>query len=313
MKIVFLDAKTVGNVPNLSIFREFGEYTEYNLTLPNERIERIKDAEIIITNKVIIDKDIMNQCPQLKLICIAATGINNIDVAYAQLKGIEVKNVENYSTESVAQITVGMILNLVNRLNYFDRYVKTGAYTQSDMFTHLGPTMYELKNKQLGIIGLGTIGKRVASIMEEFGMQIVYYSTSGKNNNNDYRRVELEDLLFTSDIVSIHAPLNDHTRNLITLAKLKMMKPAAFIVNAGRGGIINEQDLIEAINLEIIAGAGLDVYEKEPMNSESSILKVLFPDRLILTPHIAWASIEARTRLIEKIAENIREFQKNNV
>jgi glycerate dehydrogenase len=311
MKIVFLDTKTVGNVPNLTLFKEFGEFTEYSLTLPNERIERIKDADIVITNKVIIDKEIMDQCPRLKLICVAATGVNNIDVAYAQIKGIEVRNAENYSTESVAQMTTGMILNLVNQLNYFDRYVKSGAYTQSDMFTHLGPTIYELKNKQLGIIGLGTIGKRVAAIMEEFGMQIVYYSTSGKNNNNDYRKMELEDLLFTSDIVTIHAPLNDKTRNLITLAKLKMMKPAAFIINAGRGGIINEHDLVEAINLQIIAGAGLDVYENEPMNNDSPILKLLYPERLILTPHVAWASIEARTLLIEKIADNIKQFQKN--
>jgi lactate dehydrogenase-like 2-hydroxyacid dehydrogenase len=308
MKIVFLDAKTIGKVPNFHLFEKLGDFTFYQTTKPEERLERLKNANVVITCKVIIDKELIDSCPALKLICIAATGINNIDVEYAAKKGIPVKNVANYSTESVAQMTIGMILYLANQLNYFDRYVKTGCYTQSDMFTHYGPDFYELKSKRAGIIGLGNIGKRVAHILEAMGMEVVYFSTSGKNNNNDYLRLELEELLITSDIVSIHSPLNEHTKNLLTLPKLKLMKPTAFLVNAGRGGIVNEYDLVESINQHVIAGAGLDVYEKEPMAADSPILKAKYPERLVLSPHSAWTSVEARTLLVEKIVANIAEF-----
>lgn len=310
MKIVFLDVKTMGKVPNFHLLEKLGDFIFYPVTRPEERVERLKNADVVITNKVIIDKEVIDSCPTLKLICVSATGTNNIDLEHAASKGIPVKNVSNYSTESVAQMTVGMILNLANQLNYFDRYVKTGAYTQSEIFTHYGPDIYELKGKRAGIIGLGNIGKRVAHILEAFGMEVVYFSTSGKNNNNDYQRLELEELLITCDVVTIHAPLNEHTKNLLNFARLKLMKPTAIVVNAGRGGIVNEHDLVEAINQNIIAGAGLDVYEKEPMAAESPILKVKFPERLILTPHIAWTSVEARTMLIEKIVSNIREFVK---
>ena len=308
MKIVFLDAKTMGKVPNFHLIEKLGDFVVYPTTRPEERLECLKNVTVVITCKVIIDKEIIDACPNLKLICVAATGTNNIDVEYALKKGIPVKNVANYSSESVAQMAISMILYLVNQLNYFDRYVKTGAYTQSDMFTHYGPDIYELKGKRAGIIGLGNIGKRVAHILEAFGMEVVYFSTSGKNNNNDYLRLELEELLVTSDIISIHSPLNEHTKNLITFARLKLMKPTAFLINTGRGGIINEHDLVEAINQQIIAGAGLDVYEKEPMVADNPILKVKYPERLILTPHVAWTSVEARTLLIEKISENIKEY-----
>ncbi|MDP4210715.1 MAG: D-2-hydroxyacid dehydrogenase [Bacteroidota bacterium] len=312
MKIAFLDAKTMGQVPNFHVFEKFGDFVSYPITKPEERLAHLKDADVAITCKVVIDRSIIDACPNLKLICVAATGTNNVDVEYALSKDIPVKNVANYSTESVAQITLGIILSLVNRLNYFDRYVKTGAYTQSDMFTHYGPEFYELNGKRAGIIGLGNIGKRVARLLEAFGMEIVYYSASGKNNNNDYLRVELEELLATSDIVSIHSALNDQTTNLITLPRLRLMKPTAFLVNAGRGGIINEHDLVEALNHHYIAGAGLDVYEREPMSCDSPILKVTCPERLILTPHAAWTSIEARTTLINRIAENIADFLNQN-
>ena len=310
MKIVFLDAKTMGKVPNFHLFEKIGNFVSYPTTKHEERLERLKNADVAITCKVIIDKEMMDACSNLKLICVAATGMNNIDLEYAAKKGIPVKNVANYSTESVAQMAIGMVLNLTNQLNYFDRYVKTGGYTQSDMFTHYGPDFYELKGKRAGIIGLGNIGKRVAHILEVFGMEVVYFSTSGKNNNNDYLRLELEELLVTSDVVSIHAPLNEHTKSLITFARLKLMKPTAILINAGRGGIVNEHDLAEAINHQVIAGAGLDVYEKEPMTADNPLLKVKFPERLIMTPHAAWTSVEARTLLIEKIAENIKEFKR---
>jgi glycerate dehydrogenase len=308
LKIVFLDIKTVGIVPNLHVFNVLGNFVSYPLTKPEDRINCISDADIVITNKVVIDKEIIDACPNIKLICVAATGTNNIDMEYALKKGIVVKNVTNYSTESVAQVTISMILYLVNQLNYFDRYVKSGAYSTGEMFTHFGTGFFELKGKRAGIIGLGNIGKRVAHILEAFGMEVVYYSTSGKNNNNDYQRCELEELLATSDIVSIHAPLNEYTRNLFDILKFRMMKSTAIIINVGRGGIIKEYDLMEAINLQLIAGAGLDVYEKEPLPSTNPLLRVNFPERLVFTPHVAWGSVEARTLLISKIAENIREF-----
>lgn len=310
IKIVFLDTQTIGDVPNMNLFSALGGFISYPLTLPQDRVKNIGDADVVITNKVIIDREVMDACPNLKLICIAATGINNIDTEYAKAKGIAFKNVVDYSTESVAQLTITMILNLVSKLNYFDNYVKTGAYTQSPMFTHLGRSFFELKGKRAGIIGLGNIGKRVAQLLEAFGMHVAYYSTSGNNTHNKYPREELDQLLRTSDIVSIHAPLNDKTRNLIDLAKLKIMKPTAILINVGRGGIVNEADLVQAINHGFIAGAGVDVFEQEPMSASSPLLQADFPEKFIFTPHIAWASTEARTKLVEKIAENIKQFLK---
>jgi glycerate dehydrogenase len=308
IKIVFLDTETVGDVPNMNLFSALGEFVSYPLTLQQDRVKNIANADIVITNKVIIDREVMDACPNLKLICIAATGINNIDTEYAKAKGIAFKNVVDYSTESVAQLTITMILNLVGQLSYFDSYVKSGAYTKSPMFTHLGLNFFELKGKRAGIIGLGNIGKRVAQLLEAFGMHIAYYSTSGNNTHNKYPREELDQLLRTSDIVSIHAPLNDKTRNLIDLAKLKIMKPSAILINVGRGGIVNEADLVQAINHGFIAGAGVDVFEQEPMLSSSPLLQADFPEKFVFTPHIAWASTEARTKLVEKIAENIKQF-----
>ncbi len=308
IKIVFLDTDTVGEVPNMHLFKALGEFISYPLTLPRDRVKHIYNADVVITNKVVIDREVMDACPNLKLICIAATGINNIDTEYAKAKRIAFKNVVDYSTESVAQLTITMILNLVGQLSYFDSYVKSGVYTQSPMFTHLGRNFFELKGKRAGIIGLGNIGKRVAQLLEAFGMHIAYYSTSGNNIHNSYPREELNNLLRTSDIVSIHAPLNDKTRNLIDLAKLKIMKPSAILINVGRGGIVNEADLVQAINHGFIAGAGMDVFEQEPMLPSSPLLQADFPERFIFTPHIAWASTEARTKLVEKIAENIKQF-----
>lgn len=308
IKIVFLDTETVGDVPNMNLFSALGEFVSYPLTLQQDRVKNIANADIVITNKVIIDREVMDACPNLKLICIAATGINNIDTEYAKAKGIAFKNVVDYSTESVAQLTITMILNLVGQISYFDSYVKSGAYTKSPMFTHLGRSFFELKGKRAGIIGLGNIGKRVAQLLEAFRMHIAYYSTSGNNTHNKYPREELDQLLRTSDIVSIHAPLNDKTRNLIDLAKLKIMKPSAILINVGRGGIVSEADLVQAINHGFIAGAGVDVFEQEPMLPSSPLLQADFPEKFVFTPHIAWASTEARTKLIEKIAENIKQF-----
>ncbi len=308
MKIVILDAKTLGLVPNLDQISKYGEVTSYELTNPDQTIERIGDAEIIVTNKVIIDKDVMANCPNLKLICISATGMNNVDLDEAAIRGITVRNAAGYSSQSVAQHTFAMILQLTNKLHYYDAYVKSGQYANSDIFTHYGPAIFELHNKNYGIIGMGNIGRSVAKIAESFGAKVSYYSTSGMNNHQNYPSVSLDELLRTSDIISIHAPLNENTKNLLGEEQFIKMKNNAIIVNAGRGGIINERELAQAINNQQIGGAGIDVFEQEPISSDNPLLSVKYPERIVLSPHNAWASIEARTKLVEIVIENIRSF-----
>lgn len=308
MKIVILDAKTLGDDIDLEIFSQFGDLEIYPTTSPAELYERIEDADIIITNKVVIDRDAINAAKNLKLICEAATGYNNIDVLYAKEKGIAVTNVAGYSTESVVQTTFGMLFYLLMHFRYYDDYVKSGEYAKSDIFTHLGRPFWEIYGKRWGIIGLGTIGRRVAEVAESFGCDVIYYSTSGVERQEKYPRYPLDELLRTSDIVSIHAPLNEKTKNLITINELKLMKENAILLNLGRGGIVNEKDLAIALDSDMIGGAGLDVLEKEPIDPENPLLKVKNKEKLLITPHIAWTSIEARKRLVNEIVENIRAF-----
>lgn len=311
MKIVFLDVSTIGEVPNMDEIKCLGEYAGYSFTANEQRIERLAGADVAITNKVVIDRETMTACPCLQLICVAATGMNNIDLTCAAEKGITVRNVAGYSTNSVAQITFAMILELLVRTGGYNTYIQSGAYSASPIFTHFGRPFWELAGKRFGIIGLGTIGKRVAAIAEAFGAEVCYYSTSGKNLNNPYKHLDINELLRTSDIVSIHAPLNDRTHNLIGASQLRMMKPSALLINVGRGGIVDETALAGAIDANLIAGAGLDVFTQEPLPSGHILLTVRNKDKLLLLPHIAWASIEARTVLISRIAENIKNFQKN--
>jgi glycerate dehydrogenase len=308
MKIVFLDKSTVGNVSNLGLLEEFGEVSYYSETSSDQTIERSSDADIIITNKVIIDRKVMDANPGIKLICIAATGMNNVDLEYAAEKGIAVKNVSGYSTQSVTQSTFAMLFTLLNSIPYYDQYVKSGSYSKSPIFTHHGREFTEINGKTFGIIGLGGIGQSVAKVADAFGCKVVYFSTSGKNTNQVYPCLKLDVLLSTSDIVSIHAPLNEKTNNLIDLNKLKTMKPTALLINAGRGNIVNEQDLAYAIDHKIIAGAALDVFEKEPVQADNPLLSVKNKDNLILVPHIAWASLESRETLIKGIYQNIADF-----
>jgi glycerate dehydrogenase len=219
-----------------------------------------------------------------------------------------VKNVASYSTESVAQSTIAMLLHLLNRLSYYDSYVKSGAYSRSGLFTHHGPPFWELSGKRMGIIGLGNIGRRVARIAESFGMEVVFYSTTGRNNNINYKRFDLNTLMATSDVVSIHAPLTDTTKDLITYDKIMLMRPCAILLNTGRGGIINESDLARALNDKLIAGAGLDVLSEEPLRSGHPLMGVVNKESLLITPHMAWGSLESRSRLIEGVARNIEQY-----
>lgn len=304
MKIVFLDAATLGDV-SLAPISRLGEFECYQTSSREEALERVKDAEVLIINKVQVDKELMDAAPALRLICEAATGVNNIDLEYAASKGIPVRNAVGYSTDSVVQMTFMMILSLVGHCRYFDDFVKSGDYSRSGMFTNVGRMFFELKGKRLGIIGLGNIGGRVAKIGEAFGMSVSYFSTSGTSHSKDYPSVDLDTLMSESDVISIHAPYNQRTAGLVGEAELHRMKPTAYIVNMGRGGIIDESALARVIDEGRIAGAGVDVFTSEPLPADNPLMKVRDRDRLILAPHIGWASIEARERLVAMIAGNI--------
>ncbi len=305
MKIVFLDADTLGSDADFSPIEKKGDFIIYQSSTPEDVLSRISDCDVLIVNKVIIGSREIEAAAILKLICVAATGTNNIDIEYALKRGIAVRNAVDYSTESVAQTTIGSLLALVNKTHFFDSRVKSGVYSRSNNFTDTGGVFTELKGKSFGVIGMGNIGKRVASIAESLGCRIMYYATSGKAHYDKYLSVPLEVLLRECDIVSIHAPLNSNTSNLLTLDKLRLMKSHSILINMGRGGIVNEKELAFALDNSIIGGAVVDVYEKEPISSHHPFLKLKDPSKVILTPHIGWASIEARRKLIEKIAENI--------
>ena len=305
MKIAFLDAATMGNV-SFEPFECLGEFVRYESSTPEQARERVRDLDVLLINKVLVDKELIDSAPNLKLICIAATGVNNIDVDYAASKGIPVRNAVGYSTDSVVQSTFMHILSLVGGAPYFDQSVKSGSYSRSGMFTDPNWNWWELSGKTIGIVGLGNIGKKVARIAEAFGMNVCYFSTSGTGHCKEYPSMGLEQMLKISDIVSIHAPLNDRTRNLIGKEQLAMMKPTAYLVNMGRGAIVVEEDLAAAVDAGVIAGAGIDVFAVEPIPENHPYLQMTHPERMRLAPHVAWASIEARQRLVGIMADNIR-------
>lgn len=307
-KIVVLDAATIGENSIFDSFANLGELRVFATTTAQETVAHIADATIIITNKVIINQAIFDACPSIKLICLTATGMNNVDLPYAKEKGVIVKNVAGYSTESVVQHTFAMLLTLLQHTAYYSNYVSSKQYSNQNLFTHIGPGYMELNGRTWGIIGLGTIGRRVAEVASAFGCKVIYYSTSGKNNTNDYQRVSLEELLQTADIVSIHSPLNEQTRGLIGLEQLQMMKKNAYIVNVGRGGIIKEDDLAEALQNDKIAGACIDVMEKEPLPIQSPLLNESIQHKILITPHVAWVSDKALDSLMKLTYENVRSF-----
>lgn len=304
MKIVFLDAATMGNV-SFEPFERLGDFTRYENSTPEEARERVRDIDVLLINKVLVDRELIDSAPNLKLICIAATGVNNIDVEYAASKGIPVRNVAGYSTDSVVQSTFMHILSLVGGAPYFDASVKSGSYSRSGMFTDPDWNWWELAGKTIGIIGLGNIGGKVAKIAEAFGMKVCYFSTSGTGHCKDYPCLPLDQLLARSDVVSVHAPLNDRTLNLIGPEELRLMKPTAYLVNMGRGAIIDEKALAEAVDAGVIAGAGIDVFVTEPIPEDHPYLMMKHPERMRLAPHVAWASMEARQRLVGMMADNI--------
>lgn len=308
MKIVFLDAKSIGEDIDLSGFDRIGEVVKYDFSTPEEARERTKDADVIILNKVVINEKSIGEAEHLKLVCVTATGTNNLDKAYLDARGIAWRNVAGYSTESVAQHTFALLFYLLEKLRYYDDYVKTEKYIGDTIFTHFANRFHELSGMTWGVIGLGAIGRRVADIAKAFGCHVIYYSTSGKNSQPGYERVDFETLLKESDIVSVHAPLDENTKGLMNRDAFAKMKKNAIFLNLGRGPIVNEADLAEALELGVIAAAGLDVLETEPMTEQNPLRRIKDSDKLLITPHIAWASVEARTRLMGIILEQVKEY-----
>lgn len=307
MKIVFLDCSTIGDDVDYKRFETLGEVTFYETTTKEQTLQRVKDADVVVTNKVVIDKTIM-QKSNIKLICVAATGMNNIDLEYAKEINLKVKNVAGYSTQSVVQLTFALCLSLINNIKVYDEFTKGDGWVKSPIFTKFNPTFFDISGKKWGIIGLGSIGKGVATVATAFGADISYYSTSGLNSNSEYERVELEQLLKNSDIISIHAPLNSDTKDLLNSTNLPLLKQDAILLNLGRGGIINEKDLSQFIDKQDIK-VGLDVLEVEPMKEDNPLRLVKKSENLIMTPHLAWASVESRKKLVDGIYQNIKEIK----
>ena len=306
MEIVFLDAATIGDT-SLEPIERLGHLTCWLTSTPEEALSRVRDCEVLIINKIKVTAELLDASEKLKLVCEAATGTNNIDMKECERRGIPVKNVAGYSTDSVVQETFMHMLTLAGNGPYFDRKVKSGEYSASGLFTDVTKPFIELAGKTLGIIGMGAIGSKVALVGKAFGMKIIYYSTSGTSHCAEYPSVPLDELMRESDVISVHAPMNERTNGLVGEDQLRLMKPTAFILNMGRGGIIKEDALAQVIDEDRIGGAGLDVYATEPLPADSPLLHTRHPEKLSLTPHTAWASVEARKRLIEKIAENISE------
>lgn len=308
MKLVFLDAKTIGSDINLSAFETLGEVVYYDFTTPDEASIRSRDADVLIVNKTEINAKTIREASHLKLICVTATGTNNLDKDYLKSRGIAWRNVAGYSTDSVAQHTFAMLFYLLEKMRYYDDYVKEERYVSDRIFTHFAEHFHELASMRFGIIGLGNIGRKVAQIASAFGADVVYYSASHQPPQEGYHQVDLDTLLATSDIISIHAPLTVHTQGLINSAALEKMKPSAILLNLGRGPIVVETDLANALKKGTIAAAGLDVLSQEPMTDDNPLLSIKDSKKLLITPHVAWAAIEARTRLMEIIYGQIKDF-----
>ena len=310
MKIVVLDAQTVGEDVDWSGYEKLGEVVRYPYSATEEVPERVKDAEVIIVNKVLINEQTVGNAKNLKLVCVLATGTNNLDKEYLESRGIIWHNVAGYSTEAVAQHTFAMLFYLLEKLRYYDEYVKDGAYEKSPLFTHFANGFAEIKGKTWGIIGLGTIGRRVAEIAKVFGAKVIYYSASGAAPQDGYEQVDFDTLLAASDIISVHAPLNEYTENLMNKEAFAKMKSSVIFLNVGRGPIVVEQDLFEALENGELAAAGLDVLCKEPIAADNPLLQIKDSRKLLITPHIAWASVEARDRLVQMVLEQVQEYAK---
>lgn len=307
MKIVFLDQMTIGDFDRTG-FEQLGEVVTYPTTDETEIDERVENADILVVNKVKMNAATLKNASKCRLICVTATGTDHLDKDYLKSRGIAWRNAAGYSTESVAQHTFAMLFYLEEKLKYYDDYVKSEEYIRSPIFTNCSQEFHQISGKTWGMIGLGAIGRRVAEIAKVFGCRVIYYSTSGKNDNRDYERVSLERLLKESDIVSVHAPLNQDTEGLMDKKAFDKMKPSAIFMNLGRGPIVVEKDLAEALENGKIAAAGLDVLSVEPMSEKNPLKNIKDSRKLLITPHIAWASMEARKNLMKIVEDEIRTF-----
>lgn len=308
MKIVILERNSVGTDVSVDALSEYGELTVYPNTTAEDVKEKITDAEIIVANKAPLNADTLKAASKVKLICEFATGYDNVDLNYCRERGIKVANVVNYSTDAVAQHTFALCLYILEKLNHYDNYVKSGQYAAQDRFSNFDIPYTELCGKTWGIIGMGNIGRKVAEIAKAFGCKVIFYSVTGKSSCIEYERVDFDTLLKESDFLSLHCPLSDITRNLIDLEALKKMKKSAVLINVARGPVVNDEALYTALTEGIIAGAGLDVTGTEPLKSSNSLSKIKDSTKLIITPHMAWASIEARTRCVSETCKNIEAF-----
>ena len=306
MKIVFLDEYSVCG-RDLTEVKKFGDYIGYEMTSAEQVLERCAEAEIIISNKVVLDAATIAALPNLRLICVAATGMNNVDLNAAAQHGVEVRNAVGYSTYAVAETTICSALSLLREVTYYDNFFKSGEYSKAERIFNFDRPTAQIRGKRWGIIGMGNIGREVARLAEAFGCEVAYYSTSGVSRDEKYNKLELNDLLSSSDIVSIHCPLNERTHNLIDTQELAMMKKSAILINVARGGIVNEVALAEALDNGNLRGAALDVFTSEPLR-ESPLYNLRDPYRLLASPHNAWSSVEAIDRLIACIAKNIEEY-----
>ncbi|MDA3957792.1 D-2-hydroxyacid dehydrogenase [Oceanispirochaeta sp.] len=305
MSIILLDAVTLGMDMDLSLFRDLDDCHIWLTTEDDELVSRIRDSRVIVTNRVHLTKEVLKEADKLELIALTATGFNNVDIEYCRQRGISVANVSSYSTESVTQHCFSMLFYLLEQTRYYDDYVREGRYREDKQFVDVSRPWFELHGKTWGIIGMGAIGRRVAEVAAAFGAHPLYYSTSGHKRPESFPRCSLQELLNKSDIVSVHAPLNEKTQNLMGESEFRNMKKGAFFLNLGRGAIIDEAALALALSSDWIAGAGLDVLTQEPPLDNNPLLKLL-GKKLLITPHHAWGSIESRKRLIHEVYENVQ-------
>ena len=308
MKISILERDSLGIDVDMSEIDRLGDVTVYAATTADNAVEHIGDADIIIANKLPLNEQTLKEAKNLKFVAQTATGTNNVDFAYTNAHGIGVANVPSYSTDSVAQHTFSLLLYLVEKMRYFDDYVKSGRYSKSSCFSCLDMIYPEIAGKTWGIIGMGAIGQKVAQIATVFGCKVITYSASGKTYDMPYEQVDFDTLLAKSDILSIHAPLNEYTKDLMNYDAFCKMKESAYFINVGRGPIVVEEDLARALEEGQIRAAGIDVMRVEPLPIESPLLKIQDSSKLIITPHTAWATSEARQRCVDVVTDNIKAF-----
>lgn len=310
MKIVVLERHSVGTDVPVQ-YGHLGEAVYYrNTTTVEEVRERVHDADVIVANKAPLGEDTLKDAPNVKLICELATGFDNVDLAYCKSRGITVCNVVDYCSGMVAQHTFALALALLEKLPHYDKYVKSGAYSAQDRFSNFDMPFHELEGMTWGIIGMGNIGRRVAAIATSFGCRVIFHSVTGKSSCGEYPRVDLDRLLAESDILSLHCPLSELTRGIIDEKALRRMKKTAILVNVARGAVVDNSALYNALTAGEIAAAGLDVVDGEPLQSSNPLSRIQDSCRLIITPHLAWASVEARTRCVAEVAENIAAFRR---